>query len=34
MKKLEDKFGRDGSKLAKMKATEFNNHFNMQNEIP
>ena len=29
MKKLEDKFGRDGSKLAKMKATEFNNHFNM-----
>ena len=28
MKKLEDMFGRDGSKLAKMKLAELNSHFN------
>lgn len=28
VKKLEDMFGRDGSKLAKMKLAELNSHFN------
>ena len=28
VKKLEDMFGRDGSKLAKMKLSELNSHFN------
>ena len=28
VKKLEDIFGRDGSKLAKMKLAELNSHFN------